>query len=251
MEDIQVQKERVVLASSGVTGQRRSHLQQFLEIVIVLILAGLGYLGYRFYVQRLQASRVTPVNTASRLDKPKAKPEHERVRRSQPASRPDVPENTERAVAPPVGTANGFQITSASEVPAITNPVAVDQKPHFAPRRTAVPPVSGAGASSGTANAAAETRAIPFTVRESTALATVGGFTIQLKSLDSKSNLYSVRVCKLTRCSDIDQKHLDDVVTLPADLQAGSTQLLATRISHNQLSGMLLTSAAPADVPQK
>jgi len=82
-------------------------------------------------------------------------------------------------------------------------------------------------------------QAISFELQRGTSQMPVGPVYLQLKSVDMKSQRYSVCVYFQERCTEIKDRSLNEVVVFIVSKDKGPMELVATKILHDQVVGYL------------
>jgi hypothetical protein len=82
-------------------------------------------------------------------------------------------------------------------------------------------------------------QAISFELQRGNSQMPVGPVYLQLKSLDMKSQRYSVCVYFQERCTEIKDRSLNEVVVFIVSKDKGPMELVATKILHDQVVGYL------------
>jgi hypothetical protein len=82
-------------------------------------------------------------------------------------------------------------------------------------------------------------QAISFELQRGTSQMPVGPVYLQLKSVDMKSQRYSVCVYFQERCTEIKDRSLNEVVVFIVSKDKGPLELVATKILHDQVVGYL------------
>jgi hypothetical protein len=88
-------------------------------------------------------------------------------------------------------------------------------------------------------------QAVSFELRRGTSQLPVGPVSLQLKSVDMKSQRYSVCVYFQERCTELKDRSLNEVVVFIVSKDRGAMELVATKILHDQVVGYLQVPVEP------
>lgn len=273
-----IEFDRQVFTTPAETAKRAPVPQAFGAVLLVLALGLAGYVGYRIFTQTAEHSALSQANAqvqqlqqqvSDQQKKIEDLEKHHKAARPEPPAQPVVtPAVAKVAVRPrPV-----YQVLAASALPPQPNPAPVtnsapvtktdDAKSaamqaeltanHEAWEATTDRLADVVGTVGQQQNELSETReavnqllaqtrrqALGFELMRGTNRMPVGPVTLQLKSVDSKGQRYSVCVYFEDRCIELKDRVLNEVVVFVVSKDSAPLELVATKVLRDQIVGYL------------
>jgi uncharacterized membrane protein YdfJ with MMPL/SSD domain len=267
---------------------RRFALQALGPALFVLAIGAVSLIGYKVYNENFRVAVAGPptpevdslrqqlADMQKRLDQLE---KHRRPIQDDARSASKVKPLAEPMNAPPARIV--YQVTSASKLPAVSKPASPATLPSSANANTSTVQnelaanheawqattdrladvVGVVGAQQGEISqtrealnqllAQSKRRALSFELQRGNSRMPVGPLTLQLKSVDTKTQHYSVCVYFEERCIELKDRALNEVVVFMVTKDSAPLELVVTKIMRDQILGYLEISLEARPSPNE
>jgi hypothetical protein len=272
-----IEFDRQIFAPSTSESPKKAVPQAFGAVLLLVTLGLAGFVGYKIFTQTSQANAIAAANAQVEqlqqqlADSQKRLEELEKRRKSVKVETPVATPQPAVAKTPAVRTV--YRVAAASALPpqpkptVVTNPVAPAvsvpnantvaiqselNANHEAWQATTDRLADVVGVVGQQQNELSETReavnqllsqtrrqALSFELLRGSNRMPVGPVTLQLKSVDAKSQRYSVCVYFEDRCIELKDRVLNEVVVFVVSKNSAPLELVATKVLRDQVVGYL------------
>jgi hypothetical protein len=267
--------DRQVFAPPAPPPPRRFPLAALGPALLVLVLGSVGFIGYKIYRENFQTAAATATPEVEMLRQQLADMQKrlDQVEKHRRATTPEVSVESPAKSAPAPRVTPSlkvvYRVTSASKLPAIPksapaapqnppsqanavnaevqNELAANHEAWEATTNRLADVVGVVGTQQGEISetraamnqllAQSRRQAISFELQRGESRMPVGPLALQLKSVDTKTQRYSVCVYVEEKCIELKNRGLNEVVVFVLAKDSAPLELVATKIMHGQILG--------------